>query len=116
VNSRAGLDDLQKGKFLTLPGRELQPFDRPDRNQSLYRLRYQLFCQLNVTLEDKHRDYYVCDDYILKEEKLLSICYYSLSTSPSSSSVSFRSVFLVLARRPYTVKSTMQAMPTPCYC
>jgi hypothetical protein len=36
----AGLDDVEKGKFLTLPGLELRPFNRSARRQSLYRLRY----------------------------------------------------------------------------
>jgi hypothetical protein len=40
VDPRAGLDDLEKRKFLTLPGFELRPLSRPARNQSLYRLRY----------------------------------------------------------------------------
>jgi hypothetical protein len=40
VNLRAGLDDLEKRKFLTLPGLELRPLGRPARTQSLYRLRY----------------------------------------------------------------------------
>jgi hypothetical protein len=40
VDPRAGLDDAEKRKFLTLPGLELQPLGRPARNQSLYRLRY----------------------------------------------------------------------------
>jgi hypothetical protein len=40
VNPRAGLDDLEKRKFLTLPGFELRPVGRPARSQSLYRLRY----------------------------------------------------------------------------
>jgi hypothetical protein len=31
---------MEKRKFLTLPGLELRPLDRPDRSQSLYRLRY----------------------------------------------------------------------------
>jgi hypothetical protein len=30
----AGLDDVEKGKFLTLPGLELRPFGRPARSQS----------------------------------------------------------------------------------
>jgi hypothetical protein len=38
VDPRAGLDDVQKRNFLTLPGFELQPFGRPTRSQSLYRL------------------------------------------------------------------------------
>jgi hypothetical protein len=37
---RAGLDDLEKRKFLTLPGLELRTLRRPARSQSLYRLRY----------------------------------------------------------------------------
>jgi hypothetical protein len=40
VGPRTGLDDLEKRKFLTLPGLELRPLDRPAGSQSLYRLRY----------------------------------------------------------------------------
>jgi hypothetical protein len=40
VDPRAGLDDLEKRKFLTLPGLEIRPLGRPARSQSLYRLRY----------------------------------------------------------------------------
>jgi hypothetical protein len=40
VDPRAGLDDMEKLKFLTLPGLDLSPFRRPVRSQSLYRLRY----------------------------------------------------------------------------
>jgi hypothetical protein len=36
VDPRAGLADVQKRKFLTLPGLELQPLVRPARSQSLY--------------------------------------------------------------------------------
>jgi hypothetical protein len=35
---RANLDDVEKRKFLTLPG--LEPLGRPTRSRSLYRLRY----------------------------------------------------------------------------
>jgi hypothetical protein len=38
MDPRAGLDDVEKGKFLTLPGLEHRPFGRPARSQSLYRL------------------------------------------------------------------------------
>jgi hypothetical protein len=38
VDPRAGLDDVEKRKFLTLPGLELRPLGRPARSQSLYRL------------------------------------------------------------------------------
>jgi hypothetical protein len=40
VDPRAGLDDVEKIIFLTLPGLELRPLGRPVRSQSLYRLRY----------------------------------------------------------------------------
>jgi hypothetical protein len=36
----AWVDYLEKRKFLTLPGLELQPLRRPARSKSLYRLRY----------------------------------------------------------------------------
>jgi hypothetical protein len=35
-----GLDDMEKRKFLTLPGFELRPIGRPARRQSPYPLRY----------------------------------------------------------------------------
>jgi hypothetical protein len=40
MNPRAGLDDVEKRKFLTLPGLELSFLGRPARSQSLCRLRY----------------------------------------------------------------------------
>jgi hypothetical protein len=40
VGPRADLDDVEKRKFLTLPGLELQPLGHPSRSQSLYRQRY----------------------------------------------------------------------------
>jgi hypothetical protein len=40
VGPSAGLDDLEKRKFLTLPGLELRLLGRPARSQSLYHLRY----------------------------------------------------------------------------
>jgi hypothetical protein len=38
VDARAGLDDVDKRKFLALPGLELRPVGRPARSQSLYKL------------------------------------------------------------------------------
>jgi hypothetical protein len=38
VNPRAGLDDVEKRKFLTLTGLELQSLGRPARRKSLYPL------------------------------------------------------------------------------
>jgi hypothetical protein len=40
VGPRAGLDDVEKREFLTLPGLKRRPLGRPSRSQSLYRLRY----------------------------------------------------------------------------
>jgi hypothetical protein len=40
VAPRAGLDDLEKRKFLTLPELEIRPIVRSARRQSLYRLPY----------------------------------------------------------------------------
>jgi hypothetical protein len=37
---RAGLDDVEKRKFLTLPRLELRPLGHPAHSQSLYQLRY----------------------------------------------------------------------------
>jgi hypothetical protein len=39
VDTRAGLDDVEKRKFLTLPELELRPLGHPSRSQPLYRLR-----------------------------------------------------------------------------
>jgi hypothetical protein len=38
VDPRADLDDVEKRKFLILPGLELRPLGRPVHSQSLYRL------------------------------------------------------------------------------
>jgi hypothetical protein len=40
VDPRAGLNNVEKRKFLTLLGLELRPLSRPAHSQSLYRLRY----------------------------------------------------------------------------
>jgi hypothetical protein len=40
VNPTAGLKDMKKRKFLTLPGLELRPLGRPALSHSLYLLRY----------------------------------------------------------------------------
>jgi hypothetical protein len=44
VDPRAGVDDMEKRKFLILPGLKLRPLGRPARSQSLYRLRYPGSC------------------------------------------------------------------------
>jgi hypothetical protein len=40
VGLRSSLGDVEKRKFLALPGLELRPLARLARRQSLYRLRY----------------------------------------------------------------------------
>jgi hypothetical protein len=40
VDPRVGLEDVEKRKFLTVPGLEFRPLGRPARSQSLYQLRY----------------------------------------------------------------------------
>jgi hypothetical protein len=40
MDPRAGVDDVEKRKFLLLPGLEFRLLGRPDRSQSLYRLSY----------------------------------------------------------------------------
>jgi hypothetical protein len=40
VDPRAGMGNVEKRKFLTLPGLQLRSLGRPARSQSLYRLRY----------------------------------------------------------------------------
>jgi hypothetical protein len=40
VGPRAGMDDVDDRKFLTLPGLEHRPLGRAARSQSLYRLSY----------------------------------------------------------------------------
>jgi hypothetical protein len=46
VVHRVGLDDVEKGKFLNLPGLELRPLGRLTRSQSLYRQRFP-YCYLS---------------------------------------------------------------------
>jgi hypothetical protein len=76
VGPRAGLDDVKKKKFLTLPGLELRPLDRPARSQSLYRLRYldSLTCLWKLWHNDLHdlqrHTYGSCDLTIWNTVKL----------------------------------------------
>jgi hypothetical protein len=48
VDPRAGVDDVEERKFLTLAGLELRPLCRPTRSQSPYRLRYPGYFQWKV--------------------------------------------------------------------
>jgi hypothetical protein len=46
VGPRAGMDDVEKRKFLTIPGLELRPLGLTARSQSLYLLRYPGSCEI----------------------------------------------------------------------
>jgi hypothetical protein len=48
VDPRAGLDDVDKIQFLSLPRLEHRSFGHPARSQLLYRLRYPGFSELIV--------------------------------------------------------------------
>jgi hypothetical protein len=64
---RAGLDDVKKRKYLTLPGIEFRPLGRPARSQSLYRLRYPGSYHVNSelnTLPSKNRVASVCGECV----------------------------------------------------
>jgi hypothetical protein len=65
VGPRAGLDDAEKRKFLTLSGLELRPLSRPARSQSLYRLRYPGF--LNVSR--RYILYLLCYEELISNDK-----------------------------------------------
>jgi hypothetical protein len=54
VGPRAGLDDVEKSKFLTLPALELRTLGRPVRSQSLYRLHYPDHISSNINIS-KHK-------------------------------------------------------------
>jgi hypothetical protein len=67
IGGRVGLDDVEKRKFLTLPGIELQNHGHPACNQSLYRLRYpgskqvgpgpNKICSHPVVIAEKGKEY-----------------------------------------------------------
>jgi hypothetical protein len=58
VNPRAGLDDLEKWTFFTLPGLELPPPGSPARSQSLYRPAHMMCVYTCITFTT-----YVCLSY-----------------------------------------------------
>jgi hypothetical protein len=51
VDPRAGLDDVEKRKFLTLPGLKLRPLGRPACSPSLYRIRCPGSCNPHRTTQ-----------------------------------------------------------------
>jgi hypothetical protein len=64
VDPRAGLDDMEKRKLLTLPELKLRPLRRPARNQLLYRLSYRgspVSYVANLKLDLRETEYSVVD-------------------------------------------------------
>jgi hypothetical protein len=49
MGPRTGVGDVEKRKFLTLPGFELRSLGLPARSQSLYRLSYHGSLMVEVT-------------------------------------------------------------------
>jgi hypothetical protein len=49
TDPRAGLDDMEKRKFLTLPGLELRLLGRPAHSQSLYRQTKDIFKTYSIS-------------------------------------------------------------------
>jgi hypothetical protein len=61
VGLTAGLNDMDKLKFLPPPGLELRPFGRPTRSQSLYRLRYPTSLhKVDIYLQFKSENTQIC--------------------------------------------------------
>jgi hypothetical protein len=50
MGPRAGLDDVEKRKFLTVEGLEFRPLGHSARSPSLYRLRYRCGEKKNLAL------------------------------------------------------------------
>jgi hypothetical protein len=67
VGPRAGLDDVEKRKFLILPGLELRPLGCPARNQSLYSN-----CPLYRIVEDYPN---MADKFFEYEERVSGMIY-----------------------------------------
>jgi hypothetical protein len=65
VKPRVGLDEVEKRKFLTIPGLELQPLGRPACSHSLYRLRY--LGSYNETVHQLNIDFKKDDDSVRRE-------------------------------------------------
>jgi hypothetical protein len=57
VGPRTGLDEVERRKFLTLPGLEPRPLGRPARSQSLYQLSYpgSLYIRFKINHDVKYR-------------------------------------------------------------
>jgi hypothetical protein len=60
MDHRAGLDEMEKWRFLTLLGRELQPVGRSARSQSLYRPSYPASYQVQYEL---HLSMDICNNF-----------------------------------------------------
>jgi hypothetical protein len=70
VGPRAGLDHVEKRKFLTLPGLELRPIAHPARSQFPYRLRYPGSLSILNLIENSNIHYMV--EYLEVRHELFS--------------------------------------------
>jgi hypothetical protein len=80
VDPRAGLDDMEKLKFLNLPGLELRPFGRGVRKLSLYLLDYQgsQYSYLHITrrlCECSVTETWLCKDALLRELQIPKVTF-----------------------------------------
>jgi hypothetical protein len=64
VGLRAGLDDVEKRKFLTLTGLALRLLGLPARSQSLYRLSYPGSFYLRMVYTNKVTNLYMSFGYL----------------------------------------------------
>jgi hypothetical protein len=78
VGPRAGLNDMEKWKFLPSPGLELRHLGRPVRSQSLYRLSYPGSSSSIQILKER-----LCKFCVLQAGVQVStVCWLSLAYSP----------------------------------
>jgi hypothetical protein len=73
VGPKAGLDDMEKRKFLTLPGLELGPLDRPARSQflSVMVLEEKFLGMMNCIV---HADKHISSRYLKKSNLVPCSC------------------------------------------
>jgi hypothetical protein len=71
MGPRAGLDDVEKRKILTLPALELRRLGCPARSQSLYRLRYPGSRVIMVGMFYHYMKYRIMHASEKKREKIL---------------------------------------------
>jgi hypothetical protein len=91
VDPRAGLDDVEKRKFLTLSGLKLRPLGGPAHSQSLYRLCYpdSILEDINQLVLPKYWNIYLLSYLasIPEERNLFSYNYFMLTILSSHNNI-----------------------------